>query len=41
MWSLTWLKGKRHTPVSQSILKYLKEEKSKIVQDKFSWYEQY
>ena len=41
MWSLIWLKGKRHTPVSQSILKYLKEEKSKIVQDKFSWYEQY
>ena len=41
MWSLIWLKGKRHTPVSQSILKYLKEEKSQIVQDKFSWYEQY
>lgn len=41
MWSLTWLKGKKHAPVSESILKYLKEEKSKIIQDKFSWYEQY
>jgi DNA-binding transcriptional LysR family regulator len=40
-WSLIWLKGKKHSPVSKSFLEYLKKEKSRIVQDKFSWYEQY
>ena len=40
-WSLIWLKGKKHTPVSLSFLDYLKQEKAQIVQDKFSWYEQY
>jgi len=40
-WSLVWLKGKKHTPVSLSFLDYLKQEKSQIVQEKFSWYEQY
>ena len=40
-WSLIWLKGKNHSPVSKSFLEYLKKEKSQIVHDKFSWYEQY
>lgn len=40
MWRLIWLKGKKHSPVSVSFLEYLKREKAKIVQDKFSWYEQ-
>ena len=40
-WSLIWLKGKKHTPVSLSFLDYLKQEKAHIVLDKFSWYEQY
>jgi len=40
-WSLIWLKGKRHSPVSSSFLEYLKNEKDQIVHDKFSWYEQY
>ncbi|MDP2176108.1 MAG: LysR family transcriptional regulator [Bacteroidota bacterium] len=40
-WSLIWLKGKKHSPVSTSFLNYLKKEKSQIVHDKFSWYEQY
>jgi len=40
-WSLIWLKGKKHSPVSKSFLEYLKKEKSQIVHDKFSWYEQY
>lgn len=40
-WNLIWLKGKKHAPVAQSFLTYLKKEKSKIVQEKFSWYEQY
>jgi DNA-binding transcriptional LysR family regulator len=40
-WSLIWLKGKQHSPVSKSFLEYLTKEKAQIVQDKFSWYEQY
>jgi DNA-binding transcriptional LysR family regulator len=40
-WSLIWLKGKKHSPVSMSFLEYLKNEKEHIVDEKFSWYEQY
>lgn len=40
-WSLIWLKSKKHSPVSQSYLEFLKKEKSQIVQEHFSWYEQY
>ena len=40
-WSLIWLKGKKHSPVAKSFLEYLTKEKSQIVHDKFSWYEQY
>lgn len=40
-WSLIWLKGKKHSPVSISFLNHLKNEKAKIVQEKFSWYEQF
>lgn len=40
-WSLIWLKGKKHSPISMAFLAYLKNEKSQIVHDKFSWYEQY
>jgi DNA-binding transcriptional LysR family regulator len=40
-WSLIWLKGKKHSPVSLSFLDYLKKEKAQIIQDNFSWHEQY
>lgn len=40
-WSLIWQKGKKHSPVAAAYLQYLKKEKSKIVQEKFSWHEQY
>jgi len=40
-WSLIWLKGKRHSPVSESFLNYLKKNKSEIVHNTFRWYEQY
>ena len=40
-WSLIWLKGKKHSPVSLSLLTHLKKEKMQIIKDKFSWYEQY
>lgn len=40
-WSLIWLKEKKHSPVSSAFLNFLKKEKTKIVQEQFSWYEQY
>jgi len=40
-WRLVWLKGKKHSPVSNSFLNYLKKEKDRIVEEKFKWYEQY
>lgn len=40
-WSLIWLKGKKHSPVSLAFLNYLREEKPHIVHKKFKWYEQY
>ena len=40
-WSLVWLKGKKLSPVAKSFLTYLMQEKTQIVHDKFSWYEQY
>ncbi len=40
-WSLIWLKGKRLSPVSMSLLTYIKKEKSNIVREKFNWYEEY
>jgi DNA-binding transcriptional LysR family regulator len=40
-WSLIWLKGKKHAPVSVSFLEYLQKENARIVKETFSWYEQY
>lgn len=40
-WSLIWLKGKKHSPVSLSYLAYLKKGKARIVEEKFSWYEEH
>ncbi len=40
-WSLIWLKGKNHSPVSLRFLEYLKQEKSNIVHNQFHWYENY
>lgn len=35
-WQLIWLKGKRHTPVSNSFLEHLKLEKTSIVEEYFN-----
>ncbi len=40
-WRLIWLKGKKHSPVAQAFLTYLKKEKNSIVEQHFSWYEHY
>ncbi|MFA9186814.1 LysR family transcriptional regulator [Flavobacterium sp. FBOR7N2.3] len=41
VWSLIWLKGKKLSPVALAYLNFLKQEKDKIIQEKFSWYEGY
>jgi len=41
IWNLIWLKGKSFSPVANSFLTYLKLEKSKIIKNRFEWYEQY
>jgi DNA-binding transcriptional LysR family regulator len=40
-WSLIWLKGKRLSPVSEAVLDFIKKEKTRIVKEKFHWYEEY
>jgi len=40
-WSLIWLKGKKHSPVSQSFLTHLRKEKKKIAEQKFGWCNEY
>jgi DNA-binding transcriptional LysR family regulator len=40
-WSLIWLKGKKHSPVSKAFISFLEENKDKIVRERFSWYTQY
>lgn len=40
-WSLIWLKGKKHSPVSMAFLNYIESEKKNVVRDTFDWYEQY
>lgn len=40
-WSLIWLKGKKHSPVAEAYLNYLKLEKIKIAKEIFSWSEKY
>lgn len=40
-WNLIWLKRKKLSPISLSFLNYLKKEKSKIIKEKFDWFEQY
>lgn len=37
-WSLIWMRGKKHSPVSLAFLDFLRKEKSKIIQEWFSWY---
>jgi DNA-binding transcriptional LysR family regulator len=41
MWSLIWLKGKKHSPEASALLKSLEEDKEKIKKTKFDWYENY
>ena len=40
-WSLIWMKGKRHSPVSEALLNHLREEKEAIANRHFDWYINY
>lgn len=41
MWSLVWLKGKRHSPVAAAYLDFINRNKENIVASHFGWYEQF
>lgn len=41
MWSLIWMRGKKHSPVSELYLQYLQKAKAEIIEERFSWCEQY
>ena len=38
-WNMIWLKGKSLTPVSAAFLRYIEQNKHKIIREKFDWYE--
>ncbi len=40
-WHLTWLKSKRLSPVAETFIQYLNEQKNTIIADNFEWYGQY
>ena len=41
MWSLIWLKKKKHSPVAKAYLEYLAENKVRIIDENFDWYDNY
>jgi len=41
MWSLIWLKGKKHSPAANAFLRYLEEERANIIKRHFSWNSDY
>lgn len=40
-WHLIHLKNKKNTPIADAFLEYIQQEKKKIIQERFDWYEQY
>ena len=40
-WHLIWLKSKKLSPAAMAFLEYLKEEKERIINDKFHWIQSY
>lgn len=41
VWNLIWLKDKGFSMVANAFLDYVKSEKQNIINDQFSWYEEY
>jgi len=40
-WNLIWLKNKNFSPVAQSFLSYISQEKQNIVEQNFQWFEMF
>ncbi len=40
-WQLIWQKGKNFSPVANAFLNYLKQEKERIIEEQFDWFEKY
>lgn len=40
-WCLIWMKGKKFSPVADAYIKYLREEKGRIIEQKFGWHDHY
>lgn len=40
-WNLIWLKSKKLSPVAQAYLNYVKEEKDRLIKEKFFWFKEY
>lgn len=36
-WNLIWLKGKKFSPVAKAFIKFIEEEKTRIIEQKFNW----
>lgn len=41
VWRLIWLKSKSFSPVANAFFQYVKEEKSKIIAEKFQWFDKF
>lgn len=41
LWTLIWLKDKKHSPVAQAYLDYIRQEKQHIIAKKFGWFENF
>ncbi len=41
VWNLIWLKNKNFSPVASAYLNFVKQEKSNIIREKFSWSEDF
>lgn len=40
-WNLIWLKSKNQSVVVKAFIKYLQENKSKLIKEQFGWFEEY
>ncbi|MFC3562689.1 LysR family transcriptional regulator [Pedobacter jamesrossensis] len=41
VWNMIWLKNKSFSPVAAAFLLHLQKEKARIINEKFSWFEQF
>ena len=40
-WNLVWTKGKRMYPAAKAFIKFIENEKERIIKENFAWYEAY